>query len=132
MVEDAMTFSVAGAPFDQIVDSDALLAQLQYQHASLDSGMSIGKDATTGSVRSGSARLPLTRPVSSGLVHQEGPTVPLAQQQTLANLLRVRALVSATRARLEQQRTHEFLHACSSGNLERIRVVRRWQQHCYM
>jgi hypothetical protein len=58
--------------------------------------------------------------------------LPITQKQTLANLLRVRALVSATRARLEQQRTHEFLHACSSGNLERIRVVRRWQQHCYM
>jgi hypothetical protein len=58
--------------------------------------------------------------------------LPITQKQTLANLLRVRALVSATRARLEQQRTHEFLHACSSGNLERIRVVRRWQQHCYI
>jgi hypothetical protein len=45
------------------------------------------------------------------------------QQQVVSNLLRVRALVKASRARLEQQRTHEFLHACSSGNLGHMRSV---------
>jgi hypothetical protein len=42
----------------------------------------------------------------------------------VSNLLRVRSLVKASRARLEEQRTHEFLNACSSGDLERMRTVR--------
>jgi hypothetical protein len=45
------------------------------------------------------------------------------QQQVVSNLLRVRAMVKASRARMEQQRTHEFLNACSGGNLERMRMV---------
>lgn len=45
------------------------------------------------------------------------------QQQVVTNLLRVRALVKASRARMEQQRTHEFLNACSAGNLEHMRAV---------
>jgi hypothetical protein len=42
----------------------------------------------------------------------------------LSNLLRVLALVQGTLARLEQQQTHEFLHACSAGNVDLIRTVR--------
>jgi hypothetical protein len=38
-------------------------------------------------------------------------------------MLRVRGLVHQTRARLEQQRTSEFLAACASGDFDRIRVV---------
>lgn len=45
------------------------------------------------------------------------------QQQVVSNLLCVRSLVKASRARMEQQRTHEFLHACSSGNLGHMRSV---------
>lgn len=45
------------------------------------------------------------------------------QQQVVSNMLHVRALVKASRARLEQQRTHEFLNACSAGNLEYMRSV---------
>ena len=41
----------------------------------------------------------------------------------LSNLLRVRALVQGTLARLEQQQTHEFLNACSAGNIDLIRTV---------
>jgi hypothetical protein len=46
------------------------------------------------------------------------------QRMVLSNLLRVRALVQGTLARLEQQQTHEFLHACSAGNVDLIRTVR--------
>lgn len=46
-----------------------------------------------------------------------------SQQQVLSNLLRVRALVKATAARLEQSRIHAFLDACSVGNMDRIRLV---------
>eukprot|EP00775_Hariotina_reticulata_P006152 gene6152-6389_t len=52
----------------------------------------------------------------------------VSQQQVLSNLLRVRALVSVTKARIEQQRIHEFLNACCDGNLDTIRVM--LQQGC--
>jgi hypothetical protein len=51
-------------------------------------------------------------------------TLSSGQQQVVSNLLHVRALVKASRARMEQQRTHEFLKACSAGNLEHMRTVR--------
>jgi hypothetical protein len=47
------------------------------------------------------------------------------QQQVLSNLLRVRALVKATAAKYEQNRTASFLAACSVGNMDRMRLVRR-------
>jgi hypothetical protein len=50
-------------------------------------------------------------------------TLSSGQQQVVSNLLRVRALVKASQARMEQQRTHEFLNACSAGNLEHMRTV---------
>jgi hypothetical protein len=52
--------------------------------------------------------------------------LPLQNEQqrvVLSNLLRVRALVQGTLARLEQQQTHEFLNACSAGNIDLIRMV---------
>ncbi|KAF6266101.1 hypothetical protein COO60DRAFT_1697459 [Scenedesmus sp. NREL 46B-D3] len=54
--------------------------------------------------------------------------LPLQNEQqrvVLSDLLRVRALVQATLARLEQQQTHEFLHACSAGNVGLIRTMLR-------
>ncbi|WIA36270.1 hypothetical protein OEZ86_007599 [Tetradesmus obliquus] len=54
--------------------------------------------------------------------------LPLRNEQqrvVLLNLLRVRALVQGTLARLEQQQTHEFLNACSAGNIDLIRTMLR-------
>eukprot|EP00878_Enallax_costatus_P040551 GHUV01046859.1.p1 GENE.GHUV01046859.1~~GHUV01046859.1.p1 ORF type:complete len:405 (+),score=62.50 GHUV01046859.1:907-2121(+) len=65
---------------------------------------------------------------TSLMVDSTGMPLRPIQQQVLSNLLRVRALANHMRARLEQQQTHEFLNACSSGNLERIRVM--LQQGC--
>jgi hypothetical protein len=52
--------------------------------------------------------------------------LPLKNEQqrvVLSNLLKVRALVQGTLARLEQQQTHEFLNACSAGNVDLILTV---------
>lgn len=54
--------------------------------------------------------------------------VPLGprQQQVLGNLIRVRALVTYQKERLQQERTNDFLSAASSGNVDRVKTV------CYM
>ena len=104
-----------GAAGGEVVNG---LLGLQHQFASLDAGARVGDI----NPRTDSRCLP--RPVPQPCLSSFNTAKELARQQLLANLLRVRSLASATRARLEQQRTHEFLHACSSGNLERIRVVR--------
>jgi hypothetical protein len=52
-----------------------------------------------------------------------GPPLRTGQQQVLSNLLRVRALVKATAAKHEQNRTASFLAACSVGNMDRMRLV---------
>eukprot|EP00879_Flechtneria_rotunda_P023659 GHRR01025035.1.p1 GENE.GHRR01025035.1~~GHRR01025035.1.p1 ORF type:complete len:367 (+),score=93.31 GHRR01025035.1:398-1498(+) len=57
-----------------------------------------------------------------------GLPLRVGQQQVLANLLRVRALVSHTKSRLEQQRTSDFLNACSAGSLDKVRLM--LQQGC--
>lgn len=45
------------------------------------------------------------------------------QQQVLASLLRVRALAKQSQARLDQQRIHLFLNACSAGQVDKIKLV---------
>ena len=43
--------------------------------------------------------------------------------QAMANLLRVRTVVQQTLARQDAERTNQFLHAASSGDVAKIRQV---------
>ena len=45
--------------------------------------------------------------------------------QAMANLLRVRTVVQQTLARQDAERTNQFLHAASSGDVAKIRQVSR-------
>ncbi len=44
-------------------------------------------------------------------------------RQAMANLLRVRTVVQQTLARQDAERTNQFLHAASSGDVAKIRQV---------
>jgi hypothetical protein len=112
-------------------DLDSLPGKLEIKYASSETAGS--RPATESPVGDGripqasSIGLPDSRENWSGqslpVIDPMGLPLRHNQQIALANLLRVRALVGQTRARLEQQRTHEFLNACSQGNQDRIRVV---------
>uniref|UniRef100_A0A383VMP3 Cyclic nucleotide-binding domain-containing protein n=1 Tax=Tetradesmus obliquus TaxID=3088 RepID=A0A383VMP3_TETOB len=80
-----------------------------------------GRGPTAAGAGAAAAQLPPLPPVDPW-------RLPLRNEQqrvVLSNLLRVRALVQGTLARLEQQQTHEFLNACSTGNIDLIRTMLR-------
>lgn len=105
---------------NEIVDN---MESLELKFASNETGRTVRSSNTGNSL----GPRPRTTVKTSLLVDSTGMPLRPVQQQMLSNLLRVRALANHTRARLEQQQTHEFLNACSSGNLERIRVVSQVQ-----
>lgn len=119
-------YEFPGPSAARIIEDLDSMAGLEHKHASAElASTSVfgnkSKDPSTG------LPIPAAPKPSAGqvplMVDSMGLPLRTVQQQVLANLLRVRGLVQQTRARLEQQRINEFLTACSSGNLDRIRVV---------
>lgn len=114
-----------GPSADRVIAELGAMGSLEHKHASAE--LASASVASIGSNGSGRLPIPAAPPVPL-MVDPMGLPLRTSQQQVIANLLRVRGLVQQTRARHEQQRTNEFLSACSASDSDRIRVM--LQQGC--